>query len=46
MRTSSLDIRWLQRFSNYRKDLAKLSEAVKTSSNVDCLDESLQDLIK
>lgn len=46
MRNTSHDIRWLQRFSNYRKALSKLSEAVETLSDSANLDETLQELAK
>ena len=46
MKNSSLDIRWVQRLSNYRRALAKLSRAVETLSDTENLDEAIQELVK
>lgn len=46
MKDSSPDIRWIQRFSNYRRALAKLSEAVESLSDTESLNAPIQELIK
>ncbi len=46
MKISSSDIRWIQRFSNYRRAFAKLSEAIDSLSNIENLDEPIRELIK
>lgn len=46
MKNSSPDIRWLQRLSNYRRALSKLSEAVESLSNIENLDKPLKELIR
>lgn len=46
MKDSSPDIRWIQRFSNYRRALAKLSEAVESLSDTETLNEPIRELIK
>ena len=40
------DIRWIQRFNNYRKALARLSEAVALAEERDLSDLELQGLIQ
>lgn len=46
MKNSSPDIRWIQRFNNYRRAFAKLSEAIDSLSNIENLDEPIRELIK
>ena len=41
-----MDIRWIQRFANYRNALARLTMAVKVISGRDCTEEGLDDLLK
>ena len=40
------DVRWIQRFSNYRKALAKLSQAVAIIAGLQDLTEGMDDLMK
>lgn len=40
------DIRWLQRFNNYRKALARLSQAVKLMSQQIAFNDEIDELLK
>jgi nucleotidyltransferase substrate binding protein (TIGR01987 family) len=43
---TSTDVRWIQRFSNYRKALYKLTQAVEIVNEQVELDEKVDDLLK
>lgn len=40
------DIRWIQRFNNYRKALTRLSQAVRIMSNKPAFNTEIDDLLK
>lgn len=46
MDATSTDIRWVQRFDNYRRALAKLSTAVKMIGITEELDADIDELLK
>lgn len=46
MKNLSPDIRWLQRFGNYRRALSKLSQAVTFFTKSEGLDQQIYELVK
>lgn len=46
MKPYSQDIRWIQRFDNYRRALAKLKMAVETVSKIDGLGSEVDELLR
>lgn len=46
MDNTAKDIRWIQRFNNYRRALAKLSTAVKTMTSESDFSSDIDELLK